>query len=174
MVCEDEIHDAVQQTFGLAALPAGTSTWQDGLFTCTYRLPSGPLTLTVNDALAAAGGRSYFNDLRDFDGAPPLLQGLQAFGLPSYETADGRVVFLKDGKTLAVDAGRLPKVAGPDGQSRTDVAYAVAADVIGCWSFGRRQGRSRSAAVPTALGCDHGRAGAGRALGDVAGDRERP
>jgi len=68
------------------------------------------------------------------DGSPALLKGLQAFGLPAYESADGRVVFLKDGKTLAVDAGALPRVAGPGGESRTEVAYAVAADVVGCWS----------------------------------------
>jgi hypothetical protein len=134
MVCSDEIHMAVTRTFGLSTLAAGRSSWQGGLFTCTYRLPTGPLTLSVKDSLVASSGRAYFNALRAFDGTPRLLTGLEAFGLPSYETADGRVVFLKDGKTLAVDAGSLPKVAGPDGQSRTDVAYAVAADVIGCWS----------------------------------------
>ena len=134
MVCDDEIHGDVAQTFALPTLPAGTSTWQGGLFTCTYLLPTGPLTVSVKDSLAGNAGRAYFNALRAFDGGPPLLSGLEAFGLPSYETANGRVVFLKDGKTLAVDAGALPKVAGPRGESRTDVAYAVAADVIGCWS----------------------------------------
>jgi hypothetical protein len=134
MVCSDEIHADVAQTFDLPTVPAGTSSWEGGLFTCTYRLPTGPLTLSVKDSLVASSGRAYFNALRAFDGTPSLLKGLSAFGLPSYETTNGRVVFLKDGKTLAVDAGSLPRVAGPAGQSRTDVAYAVAADVIGCWS----------------------------------------
>jgi hypothetical protein len=134
MICSDEIQTAVTRTFGLTTPAAGRSSWQGGLFTCTYRLPTGPLTLSVKDSLVASSGRAYFNALRAFDGTPRLLTGLEAFGLPSYETTDGRVVFLKDGKTLAVDAGSLPKVAGPGGQSRTDVAYAVAADVIGCWS----------------------------------------
>ena len=133
MVCDDEIHGDVAQTFAQPDLPAGTSTWQGGLFTCTYRLPAGPLTLSVKDSLAEDLGQAYFNALRSSDGTPPLLKGLEAFGLPSYETAGGRVVFLKDGKTLAVDAGSLPRVAGPRGESRTDVAYAAAADVIGCW-----------------------------------------
>lgn len=134
LVCGDEIRTDVSRIFALATPVSATSTWQGGVFTCTYRMPSGPLTISVKDTLAGASGQAYFNALRAFDGAPPLLKGLEAFGLPSYETTDGRVVFLKDGKTLAVDAGSLPMVAGPSGESRTDVAYAVAADVIGCWS----------------------------------------
>lgn len=134
MVCSDEIHTAVARTFEQPSVAAGTSTWAEQLFTCTYHLDAGPLVLSVKDSLPGPSGRAYFDALRASDGRPPLLTGLEAFGLPSYETTTGRVVFLKDGKTLVVDAEALPKVAGPKGQSRPDVAYAIAADVIGCWS----------------------------------------
>jgi len=134
MVCGAEIRRAVSQTFEQPTISAGTSTWSGRLFTCTYQLADGPLVVSVKDSLEGPSGRAYFTALRAFDGAPPLLKGLEAFGLPSYETANGRVVFLKDGKTLVVDAGALPATAGPNGESRADVAYAIAADVVGCWS----------------------------------------
>lgn len=135
MVCGDEIHGDVASTFKQQGLAAGVSTWSGGrLFTCTYRLPQGDLVLSVKDSLSLPGGRAYFNAVRAFDGRPALLTGLQAFGLPSYETTDGKVVFLKDGKTLVVDAGALHQPVGPNGESRSDVAYAIAADVIGCWN----------------------------------------
>lgn len=134
MVCDHEIHLAIARTFEQPSLALGVSTYEDRLFTCTYALPGGPLVLSVKDSPPGPSGRTYFKALHADDGMPRLLTGLEAFGLPSYETKDGRVVFLKDGKTLAVDAGALPEVAGPNGESRTDVAYAIAADVIGCWS----------------------------------------
>lgn len=134
MVCGTEIHHAVAQTFVLPALAPGASSWHNRLFTCTYRLPGGPLSLSVKDSMDESSGRAYFTALRTGDGSPPLLRGLTAFGLPSYQTPEGTVVFLKDGKTLEVDATALPADAGPRDESRTDVAYAIAADVIGCWS----------------------------------------
>ena len=134
MVCGEEIRGSVARIFALDRPIEGTSTWKGGRYTCTYPLPDGPLTLAVEDSLDEARGRAYFAGLRRSDGSPDLLVGLESFGLPSYQTDTGRVVFLKDGKTLAVDATSLPASAGPGGESRTDDAYAVAADVIGCWS----------------------------------------
>ena len=55
-------------------------------------------------------------------------------GLPSFATPDGNVAFLKDGKTLRVDASGLPATTLPQGSSNGEVAYAVAAAVVGCWT----------------------------------------
>jgi hypothetical protein len=134
MVCSHEIHTAIARIFEQPGLAMGTPSWRPPSYTCSYALPGGHLVLSVQDSPPGPAGRHYFDRLRAADGRPDLLTGLAAFGLPSYETSSGRVVFLKDGKTLVVDAAALPKVAGPEGQSRADVAYAVAADVIGCWS----------------------------------------
>lgn len=134
MICSTEIRRDVARTFAESGLAPGRSTWRNSSYACTYDLPVGPLTLSVQDSTDEATGMAYFSVLRQGDGSPPLLRGLEAFGLPSYETSDGTVVFLKDGKTLEVDATSLPAAAGPRGESRNDVAYAVAADVIGCWS----------------------------------------
>ncbi len=134
MICGAEIRESIEQTFDLQAPPSGHATWNNRLYTCTYRLPAGTLVLSVKDSLNLATGNTYFTRLQQqAEGAKPL-RGLLAFGLPSYETADGTVVFLKDGKTLTADATALPVQAGPGHQSRTDVAYAIAADVVACWS----------------------------------------
>jgi hypothetical protein len=134
MTCSEEIRRDVQQTLGLTSLAPGTSTWASQLFTCTYQTPSGPLVLTVQDAADPTAGRAYFGALRARLESLQRLRGLEAFGLPSYESVEGQVVFLKDGKTLQVDASALRPGSDPHHQARVDVAYAIAADVIGCWS----------------------------------------
>jgi hypothetical protein len=59
---------------------------------------------------------------------------MAGFGFPSFETPRGDVVFLKDHKTLWVDATRLARSDLPDGATRAHVAYGVAAAVIACWT----------------------------------------
>jgi hypothetical protein len=133
MICSEEIRLAVQQTFGRSSLASGTSTWVNDLYTCTYQTPTGPLVLSVQDATDQVAGRTYFQRLRAQIRPLHALHGLEAFGLPSYESAKGHVIFLKDGKTLHVDATALQGASGAHHLSQADVAYAIAADVIGCW-----------------------------------------
>ncbi len=117
-----------------AKLARGDASWTNRLYTCTYRLPqNGRLVLSVKDSQDVESGSTYFDrSRRDLPHTKPL-QGLISLGLPSYEAQQGIVAFLKDGKTLTVDASRLsPEVGGH--QSREDVAYAVAAEVVACWS----------------------------------------
>lgn len=134
MVCSQEIHGDVQKTFALPSLGPATPSWKHRRYTCTYHLPGGPLVLAVQDSPTITTGDNYFRDQRRRDGNPPLLNGLAALGLPSYQTSSGVVAFIKDGKTLRVDATHLQPPPGPHEQSRSQLAYAVAADVIGCWS----------------------------------------
>ncbi len=132
MICSNEIVDAVGTTFALSSVPEPTDAWSDQLYTCSYSLPQGPLTLTVDDAPDASAGKAYFIQLRDrlesADGVHPI-KGLAGLGLPSYESDNGHVVFMKDGKTLHVDASQLDLPG-----SRTTAAYQIATDVIACWS----------------------------------------
>lgn len=134
LVCGTEIARNVEKLAGLAATPQGTATWADGLYTCTFQLPAGPLVLSVKDSTDLSVGHAYFTSLRERLGSTRPLHGLQALGLPAYETRDGETVFLKDGKTLLVDATRLTEEVGPHTASPAEVAYEIATDVIGCWS----------------------------------------
>jgi hypothetical protein len=134
MVCSDEIRDAVGHTLALRQPPAGLPTWRDRTFRCRYPLAGGDLLLSVKDLDAAGPGRAYFDALRAGLPAPRTIHGLAAYGFPAFETAHGDVVFIKDHKTLWVDASRLTGAALPPGRSREDVAYGVAAAVIACWT----------------------------------------
>ena len=137
MICSDEIRTAVGSTFELAdGAPVGLHSWDPGarLFSCTYQLGGGDLRLSVDDAEGAAAGTAYYDDLRARLPEATRIKGLENFGFPAFETADGSVVFIKDHKTLWVDGTRLGAGDLPEGTSRTQVAYGVAAAVIACWT----------------------------------------
>lgn len=112
----------------------GLHTWHDALYSCSYQLAGGDLRLSVKDLDAATSGRAYYTRLhRDLRGASEI-RGLANFGLPAFQTPDGDVVFLKDHKTLWVDATGLAATDLPAHTSREDIAYSIAAAVIGCWT----------------------------------------
>lgn len=136
MICSEEIQDAVRRTFALSSPPASTETWakSERLYGCTYQLPGGTLKMSVQDALDPAPGRSYFEGLRSTLRGAQALRGMVNLGFPSFETAGGQVVFLKDGKTLLVDAAALSGKGLPRGYTRSEAAYAIAAAVIACWT----------------------------------------
>lgn len=135
MVCSAEIRNDVVKILGLQRTPSSTTSWVNHLFTCTYQLPTGSLVLRVHESPTVPAARQYFNAQRhSLPSAKPLV-GLASFGLPAFET-DRNVVFLKDAKTLEVDATGLPAHVGPNGDTRGDFAYTVATDVLVCWNGG--------------------------------------
>jgi hypothetical protein len=131
MVCGDDIRGKVAQVLKLSAPPKTETSWADQLYTCTYRLPMGPMVLSVKQSAGKAAAAGYFTNLRPTLGSTETLQGL---GERSYGTGDGVVVVIKDAQTLTVDTTGLPKVFGPDGQRRADLAFEIASDVLGCWT----------------------------------------
>ncbi len=135
MICTSEIADAVARTFALSTTPESKDGWSKAkrVYTCSYQIPGGTLDLSVQDAEDDASGASYFDGLRQrLPGATELV-GMENLGFPALATTD-RVVFLKDGKTLEVDAGAVPEEALRKGYTRRDTAYAVASAVIACWT----------------------------------------
>ena len=136
MVCGDEIREAVQRTFVLSRAPRPTSHWTRStrLFVCDYTLSGQRFEVSVQDATDERAGRVFFQRLRsDLPGAT-RIRGLENFGFPAFSTEAGDVAFLKDGKTLHVDATRLTGRALPPAYSREDAAYSIASAVIGCWT----------------------------------------
>jgi hypothetical protein len=134
MICSPEIRGDISRKLSPDAVAPGTITWESALYTCSYQLAEGSLVLSVQDSPNEAVGRRYFGSTRQSARKASPLPGLLGLGLPSYETPSGSVVFLKDGKTLTVDATGLPNSIGPSSLSRSELAYAVAADVVACWS----------------------------------------
>lgn len=134
MVCGPEIGGDVKAALGLPTAPKTTTIWSERLFTCTYHLPAGSLVLSVKESPDTASANTYLQALRRRWGTAHALTGALGLGDPGYETPDGRVAILKDDKTLQVDATGLPTASGPNRLSRSDLAYEIATDVIGCWN----------------------------------------
>lgn len=133
MMCSDDIKSKVVQVLKLSGPPKTVDTWAAPVYTCTYSLPMGQMVLSVAVApdKATAG--------RDFDALPSKLPGsspLNGLGERSQGTPNGTVEVLKDNQILTVDTTALPAVFGPEGQKRTDLAYEIASDVLGCWTSG--------------------------------------
>jgi hypothetical protein len=134
MICGAEIRRDVVTMLALHPAPSTTTTWAGHLYTCTYHLPAGPLVLSVEESPNVTSGTAYFNALRQRLAPTHPLTGLASLGESAYDTSGGMVVVLKDGKTLQINATGLPPVAGQHQQSRTNLAYEVASDIIGCWT----------------------------------------
>ncbi len=109
-------------------MPAAATT------TATSATGGARLRLSVEDLDQAAPGRAAFDRLRSRLGGGRRITGVASFGFPAFETNGGNVVFLKDHKTLWVDASGVPRAALPPGISRVGAAYGVASAVIACWT----------------------------------------
>lgn len=97
-------------------------------------MPHGTLHLSVRDLGAGAAATSWFHDAEHRTHGAHRIKGPQALGLPAFEAPGGQVGFLKDGRTMVVDAASVAKQDLPPGSHRTVVAYGLAASVIACWS----------------------------------------
>lgn len=133
MVRSTKARGNVERVLTVEQVPKPRHTWTDGIYTCTYRTSEGTVMMSVQDAANVVTGQLYFQTMqRQFGKAYPI-RGMAALGLPSFETASGDMVFFKDGKTLHVDATRIRPAAGGQ-QTRTGIAYALAASIVACWS----------------------------------------
>lgn len=131
MVCGDEVRGDITEVLSLPSEPATAASWLDQLYTCTYRLPMGPLVLSVKESPDATAAHDYYLAARKRIGSTVDTAGL---GTYAYRTPSGVVGLVKDNFTLTVDATGLPAVFGAQGQKRTDLAYEVASVVLGCWT----------------------------------------
>ncbi|MBV9822044.1 MAG: hypothetical protein JO144_07330 [Actinobacteria bacterium] len=131
MVCSDDIRGQVKTVLRLAQPAPVRSSWQNQLYTCSYTLPMGQMVLSVKQSAGKPAAQAYFDQTRRSLGRTESLAGLgeQAFG-----TGTGIVVVRKDDMTLRVDTTDLPVVFGELQQRRTDLAYEIASDVLGCWT----------------------------------------
>lgn len=134
MVCEGQVVTSVADVLGLESELSPSSSWDKPMFTCTYDVDGKPLVLSVHDATDEADGQKHFDELqKSFENAEDI-KGMAGLGMPSFSTGDGIVAFLRDGKTLMVDATALPNGLGPNGsKNQDDAAYAIASAVLVCW-----------------------------------------
>ncbi|WP_369046304.1 hypothetical protein [Sinomonas sp. P10A9] len=136
MVCDPEIRERIAQILALPDPPQPGSTWSQGLFSCLYRLPTGTLTLSVQESASPAAARINFESVKERRGPMKDIEGLANLGFPAAQSSTGTVAFVKDSFTLTADATGLSEPVGPHGITRTALAYQVATDVLACWSDG--------------------------------------
>lgn len=134
MICGAEAARSVQRNLELSTSPQGNHTWHAMTYTCTYPVGTGNLALSVKDLDSPSEGKAWFEATRARLGQAKAITGMANFGFPAVETATGKVAFLKDSKTLVVDASGIPAASLPSGATRQGVAYAIASGIIACWS----------------------------------------
>lgn len=130
MICSAEARNDIATALGVPSVPAGAAQWQAPHYRCAYRLSLGTLVLSVHQAGSPAAGAAYLSSLAQ------RLHASKVAGLTeqAYDTPAGDVLLLKDGDVLQVDATGLPAVFGSQHQKRTDFAYEIASDILGCWT----------------------------------------
>jgi hypothetical protein len=131
MICGSQIKKAVQQILSLPATPTPTSSFADDKFSCSYALPMGRLRLSVKRSSSDATALTYLTSRATTISAHETLLGLTEH---AYGSSTGTVLVLKDNETLEVDATALPAIIGDEQQKRTDLAYEIATNVLGCWT----------------------------------------
>ncbi|GEK79654.1 hypothetical protein [Agrococcus baldri] len=132
MVCGGQVATAAASMLGLEGTPEPSSSWDAPMFTCTYEVDGAPIVLTVHDVTDADEGQQHFDELQASLGAEEI-EGMLGLGLPSFSTGDGVVGFLRDGKTLTVDATALPDGFADGSMTQDGAAYALASAVLVCW-----------------------------------------
>ncbi|WP_206445880.1 hypothetical protein [Agrococcus sp. KRD186] len=132
MICDGQVVTSAAQIFDLEPSAVPSSSWDSPMFTCTYDVDGAPVVLTVHDVTDAAAGQEHFDALQQQLGAEDI-EGMLGLGLPSFSTGDGVVAFLRDGKTLTVDATALPDGFGNGTSTQDEAAYQMASAVLTCW-----------------------------------------
>lgn len=113
--------------------PHTVNDWVDDTFTCTYHLQEGALEISVQEAPDQTMAMTYFEAMQALARDAEPIEGLANLGFPAYETADGSAVFQKDSFVLKVDASGLPATLGPDGITRSALAYQLSTTILACW-----------------------------------------
>jgi hypothetical protein len=133
MICTDETRDNITTVLSVAPDPNPSATWTGGTYTCTYRLPMGPIVLSVHESADAPTAAGYTAKVRQTMPGAKNLAGLThtAFG-----TTNGVVVLQKDNDTLRVDTSALRPQSDTLYLRRAAFAYEIAAVTLGCWTGG--------------------------------------
>ena len=133
MVCSSEAKENVTKILELASAPLATPSWDGSTYSCVYKLPDGPFTMTVEVASGDDAATAEARILAASLNARPIV-GLSNLGLPGYQSGDGDVVFAKDNMTLHVDATTMKTTVGAKHVPRADFAYQMATTILACWT----------------------------------------
>ena len=134
MICAGQVVTAVANVLELGSEVSPSSSWEKPMFTCTYDIDGQPLVLSVHDATNQAEGEEHFAALQNSTDNAATIEGTLGLGMRSLSTGEGIIAFMRDGKTLLVDATALPAGLGADKTTtQAQAAYSIATAVLVCW-----------------------------------------
>ncbi|GAA2372648.1 hypothetical protein [Dactylosporangium salmoneum] len=130
MVCQNEAQEDIEEALGLPTSQPPTSTWQDRVYTCTYRYPGGVMLVSVKELPDAGAATKYFDEQQAAATSPVPFpdMGDAAFAVNNVAT-----YVRKDRFVLKVDVSGLPEVLGEKKTPRNHVGIAVSSVILGCW-----------------------------------------
>ena len=129
-VCSAEAQREMASALGVTAT-VSPPTWQDHVYSCTYRYPNGSFTLSVKELSSWAETTAYFAALRTAKGTAERLGSL---GQEAFQGNDGTVVVRKGFKVLTVDIAGLPAEFAVPPTPKDAIAVTVADVILGCWN----------------------------------------
>lgn len=131
MICKPEAEDEIAAALGVRTSRPPTPQWVDRLYSCRYTYPTGTMVVSVKELPDEATTNAYYSAAQN---NVPGSTGVMILGQNGFTEPDGSVSVRKDFKVLRIDVSALPARFGRPAHSRSNVAFAVAAVILGCWT----------------------------------------
>ncbi len=134
LVCAPDTQNELAAVLGVRTTQPVVPTWARAshLYSCRYTYHNGVMALSLKELSSKTETDSYFTSLARRLGQTqrPRALGQGIF----FPTKNGSAVVRKDYKVLLVDISGLPAQFGSPPFSRANIALAVAATILDCWS----------------------------------------
>jgi hypothetical protein len=131
MICKPEAEDEIAAALGARPNQPPKPVWANRLYSCRYTYPNGTMVVSVKELPDDATTNAYYAAAQN---SVPGTTAIMILGQDGFAEPDGSVSVRKDFKVLRIDVSALPNRFGNPTHTRPNVAYAVAAVILGCWT----------------------------------------
>jgi hypothetical protein len=132
LICAHETQTELAAVLGVHTTKPVVPTWTNHLYSCRYTYHNGVIALSLKELSSKTETDSYFTSLARRLGQTQRPRTLDRGVL--FTTKNQSVVVRKDYKVLLVDISGLPAQFGAPPFSRANIALAVAATILDCWT----------------------------------------
>jgi hypothetical protein len=131
MICKPEAVREIAAALGAQTSQPPTPTWANRLYSCRYTYPTGTMVLSIKELPDDATTSAYYTAAQN---SLPGHTTIQVLGQSGFVGPDGSTYVRKDFKVLRIDVSALPDHFGQPPHTRPNVAFAVAAVIMSCWT----------------------------------------
>jgi hypothetical protein len=134
LICAHDTQNELAAILGVHTTKPVVPTWArtSHLYSCRYTYHNGVIALSLRELSSKTETDSYFTSFARRLGQTQRLRALDRGVL--FTTKNQSVVVRKDYKVLLVDISGLPAQFGSPPFSRANIALAVAATILDCWT----------------------------------------